>query len=92
MPEPVSRLKRFWQQLEGVLRERAAGPVQWEAAELEHIFAVIVMGHFVGLPAPPTPITLELLPEMEEEFSILLQHSQTAFAPLSELFSRLDVG
>jgi len=64
----------------------------WETEELENIFALLVFGSFIGLPAAPTHITLNLLPEMERELIILLDKVPLASGPVSDLFSKLDVG
>jgi hypothetical protein len=50
-----------------------------------------VLGVFVGLPAPPMQLTLELMPLMEDDMHRMLQRVCTANEPLSELFSILEV-
>lgn len=62
-----------------------------ELREMQHIFGLLVMGQAVGLPAPPAHITLELLPELEDELVLLIDHIDTAQAPFSHLYSTFPV-
>ena len=64
--------------------------VEWEKSELENIFALLVFGSFIGIPASPSPITLNLLPYMEKELQIMMEKVITASGPISDLFSYLD--
>ncbi len=84
-------LKRQWQIYDEVAKEKAVETVEIELGEMENIFGLLVLGSFVGLPAPPTPITLELLPEMEAHLKIMLNKIETANEPLSDLLSVFDV-
>lgn len=89
-PESLgSRLRRLLAQLDAVQRHKAVDAVEWECDELRHVFALLVMGQAVGLPAPPADITLALLPDMEEELRTLLRRLDTAQSPFSQLFSSL---
>ena len=85
------RIKSYWEQLTSIPKARAVNTLEWEASELEHVFAIITLGALIGLPAPPMQITFELLPDMEKELSLLISKIDTSGAPLSELFSTLDV-
>jgi len=71
-------------------RHKAIDVVEWEMSELENIFALLVLGSFVGIPATPSAITLNLLPLMEKELNIMLEKVVTASGPISDLFSHLD--
>jgi len=79
---------RLWQRVQ---REQATEKLQWEVAELEHIFALLVLGSYVGLPSPPPAVTLELLPYMEQDLKRMEKRVQTASDPLAELFSLLEI-
>ncbi len=73
-------------------RAQATDVIEWEQQELEHIFSVLVCSTFIGMPAPPLQITLDLLPHMEKELSMMLEKVDTAAGPLSDLFSLLNIG
>lgn len=74
-----------------VMRDKAVETIEYEVGELDNIFAILVLGAFIGIPSPPIHITMELLPEMENEFEIMLEKVSTAHDPLGDLFSVLDI-
>ncbi|MCF8051166.1 MAG: hypothetical protein K9L59_08005 [Desulfobacterales bacterium] len=86
-----NRLARLWRTADEVAREKAVETVSHEVTELENIFALLVLGMFVGIPSPPIQITLDLMPDMEREFDLMLSKVATAHDPLGELFSVLDI-
>jgi len=74
-----------------VMRGRAVEIIEYEVEELENIFAVLVLGAFIGIPSPPIHITMELFPEMEKDLEIMLEKVSTAHDPLGDLFSVLNI-
>ena len=74
-----------------VMRGKAVETIEYEVRELDNIFALLVFGVFIGIPSPPIHISMELLPEMEKEFEIMLEKVSTAHDPLGDLFSVLDI-
>ena len=74
-----------------VMRGKAVETIEYEVGELDNIFAILVLGAFIGIPSPPMHITMELLPEMEKELGIMLEKVSTAHDPLGDLFSVLDI-
>jgi hypothetical protein len=74
-----------------VMRGKAVETIEYEVGELDNIFAILVLGAFVGIPSPPFQITLELLPEMEKELEVMLEKVSTAHDPLGDLFSVLGI-
>jgi len=84
-------LARAWRVTDQVARDRATGAVEYEAEERENIFSILVLGIFIGIPAPPVQVTLELLPYMEHELQIMTKKITTAHDPLADLFSVLDI-
>ena len=74
-----------------VMRSKAVETIEYEVGELDNIFAILVLGAFIGIPSPPIHITMELLPEMKNEFAIMLEKVSTAHDPLGDLFSVLDI-
>ena len=82
----------LWQKYSRIAGAKAVSTLEWEVAELEHIFAITTLGVFIGFPSPPMQITFDLLPDLEKEFTLLINKIDTTHAPLSDLFSILDVG
>jgi len=87
----AARLRRLFGTLGEAHRAQAVNTAEAELRELQHVFALLVMGQAVGLPSPPAQITLALLPEMEDELRLLLDRIDTAQAPFSELYSTFPV-
>ena len=77
--------------MDAVMRGKAVETIEYELEELDNIFAVLVLGSFVGIPSPPIHVTMELLPIMENEFNLMLEKVATAHDPLGDLFSVLDI-
>ena len=50
-----------------VNRDNATDLLEFEVRELENIFSLLILGGFAGLPAPPSPIVVELIPYLEKE-------------------------
>ena len=82
---------KFFKQFDEVSKNKAIDVMEFELGEMENIFALLVLGSFVGFPSPPMQITLDLLPEMENHLITMLNKVATAESPLSELLSVFDV-
>jgi hypothetical protein len=76
---------------DAVMRSRAVETVEYELDELDNIFGILVLGAFIGIPAPPIHITMDLLPLMESELNLMLDKVSTAHDPLGDLFSVLEI-
>ena len=74
-----------------VSREKATGMLDFELKELENIFELLILGGFAGLPSPPSPIAVELLPYMEKELTVLLARTDLSQDPLGVLMGMLEI-
>jgi len=86
--------KRFvntYRVYEEAAKDKATETLEIEINEMENVFSLLVLGSFVGLPAPPMQITLDLLPDMEKQFQIMLNKVEMANSPISDLLSTFDV-
>ncbi len=88
----VRQLRDFLETGDRVARGRAVEAIEAELEELENVFSLLVLGSFVGLPSPPMRISLDLMPEMEEELVRMVENVDTATTPISRLFSTFDIG
>jgi hypothetical protein len=84
-------IRKIWRHYNELSRYTAVETLEAELTEMENIFGLLVLGSFVGLPSPPMQITLDLMPEMEKHFLLMLQKVDTANAPISDLVSTFDV-
>lgn len=74
-----------------IQREKATAVLEFEVKELQNLFALLLLGSFVGLPAPPPAIALELLPLMEAELATMTSRADFAQDPLGALMGMLNV-
>ncbi len=95
MPALIRRVKQgligLWESADEVARNKAVTSIEAELEELEYIFALLVQGSFVGMPSPPVQISMDLLPHMEADLTLLLERMNTSNEPISRLFSVFDV-
>ena len=86
------RIISIWKIFDEVARGKAVGTIEYELEELENIFGVLVVGSFIGMPAPPMQISLDLMPLMEKELDLMMEKVDTANEPIAQLFSVFDIG
>ena len=72
-------------------RERVTALTALEAEELENVFALLLVGAFVGLPAPPTFLAVELLPFMEKELEVLNKRAKECDDLFAEMCGSIGI-
>lgn len=87
----ISALRNFLSAVSVSHRERAVALTAMEVEELENIFALLMVGSFVGLPSPPTFIAVELLPFLERELDMLGRRAEDSCDMLAELCGMLGI-
>jgi len=88
-------LKPFFSFLRGILgsfKVRSTEYLEFELRELENIFAILLMGSFVGIPSPPTPVVLRVMPYMAREMAVMSRRVEMADDVFGEIAGLLDVG
>jgi len=83
--------KKILQTVFQINREKAVGMFEFELKEMENIFSLLILGGFAGMPSPPVPIAIELLPYMERELTVMLARTDMAQDPLGSLMGFLEV-
>ena len=76
---------QFFKDVGSVNRDKATRIIEFEALELENIFALTLFGSFTGMPSPPVHITLQLLPLMQEQLVLMFNRVATSRDALGEL-------
>ncbi len=66
---------------------KATSQIEYEVSEMENSFALMLFGSAVGLPSPPMPLCLELLPLMEKDVEKMFLRATQTGNGLSELAS-----
>jgi hypothetical protein len=90
--EIITRLKAWGRGFRALQSDLVTDTLEWETMEMRNIFAVLVLGHLIGLPTLPVHLSLELLDCIEPDLMIMLERMDTAQDALGELFSLLDIG
>jgi len=88
-PHWLEQVRLFFKDLQIVNRNKATEILEFELLELRNIFALLLFGSFVGMPAPPVHITLQLLPIMDRDIKLMLQRINVAHDALAEVVSTL---
>ncbi|MFW5991659.1 MAG: hypothetical protein ACOCQN_00525 [Halanaerobiaceae bacterium] len=57
--------------LKTIMKGQATEYIKAEEKELEHVFALLLLGSFIGLPAPPAGLVLHILPSLGPELLVL---------------------
>ncbi len=84
-------IKKLSEALGGMLRGISVDYVMVELRELENVFALLLLGSFIGLPSPPSPIALRLLPYMARELLIMQKLSSRLDDMLAEMAGIFEV-
>jgi len=71
--------------LKTALRRQATEYVRAELQALEETFALLLVGSFIGLPAPATGLVLRLLPHLGPELELL----ESRVAESDDLFAQV---
>jgi hypothetical protein len=88
-PRFLEQVRLFFSDLQTVNRNKATEMLEFELIELRNIFALLLFGSFVGMPAPPVHITLQLLPLMERDIQLMMRRINVAHDALAEVVSTL---
>lgn len=84
-------VRRITRGLRSGMRASATGFLAFEHRELENLFALMVHSSVVGIPGPPSLLSLMLLPHTERELLVLLDRARESGDPLGEIFSLFEV-
>jgi hypothetical protein len=64
-------LKAFLRGFLNSFKARSTDYIEFEEKELENVFALILMGSFIGIPSPPTTLVMRLMPHMVREIYVM---------------------
>ena len=84
-------VRSFFSIMDQAHRGNASELTQFEARELENVFVLVLMGSFMGMPSPPSSLSVELLPHMEHELRVLNRRAERSSDALAEVSSILDI-
>ena len=84
-------LEQFFRFLGTIHRIKATEMLVFELNELENIFTIHLFGSFLGLPAPPAALAIELLPYMEDELRLMVSRADLAKDATASIMDMLRV-
>ncbi|WP_297466305.1 hypothetical protein [Thermococcus sp.] len=84
-------IQEFLRGVEQSFREQSTEYIEFELRELENVFALLLMGSFIGLPSPPTTLTIRLLPHMARELYVMQRRAEEMDDILGELAGLFDI-
>jgi len=87
----LSFIKRILGEFDATHRDSATALTVMEVEELENIFALLLMGSFVGFPSPPTFLSVELLPFMERELRVLHRRAKDSGDMFAEMCGTIGI-
>jgi hypothetical protein len=61
----------FLKDFGGGLRSRSTEYIEFELREMENIFSLLLVGSFVGIPSPPSNISIKLMPYVVREMYVM---------------------
>ena len=83
--EKIKNLLKFFRGLEEGFRSKSVDFIQIEKRELENVFSLLLFGSYIGMPAPPTFLSLELLPYVARELYVLGSTAERSDDPLGQI-------
>ncbi|NJE85879.1 hypothetical protein E3E23_08600 [Thermococcus sp. CX2] len=73
------------------LRHQSTEYIEFELRELENVFALVLMGAFVGIPSPPTTLVIRLMPHMVKEMHVMQQRAINMDDIFAEIAGMFDI-
>jgi len=85
------RVLDFLKGFSAAFKSQSTEYIEFELRELENAFALLLMGSMIGLPAPPTPLTMRVMPYMAREIYVMQSRAKTDDA-MGEIAGLFDIG
>ena len=86
-----TRIKNLFFVIGASHRENVTSLTSCEVREIENMFVLLLMGSFTGLPAPPSFISVELMPHLEHEIRVVNRRAENAGDALAEMAGCFDI-
>ncbi|ADT83263.1 hypothetical protein VFC49_11025 [Thermococcus sp. SY098] len=89
MARILENVKYFIKGFISAFKQQSTEYLEFEERELENVFALLLMGAFVGIPSPPTTLVMRLMPHMVREIYVMQQRAinmDDIFGEMAALF------
>ncbi len=87
----LSFLYDFLKDFEEGMREESVEYIEFERKELENIFALLLMGSYIGIPSPPSDLSIRLMPYMIREMMVMSRRSEEMDDLFGEMMGTFDI-
>lgn len=78
-------LKAFLKGFFSSFKDQSTDYIEFEERELENVFALLLMGSFIGIPSPPTTLVMRIMPHMVREIYVM----QRRAADMDDIFGEI---
>jgi len=85
------RILDFLRGFSASFKSRSTEYIEFELKELENAFALLLTASLIGLPAPPTPLTMRVMPYMAREIYVMHARARTDDV-MGEIAGLFDIG
>ncbi len=87
----IEDVKAFLQGFASSFKDQSTEYIEFEERELENVFALILMGSFIGIPSPPTTLVVRLMPHMLREMYVMQQRAASLDDIFGEIAGMFDI-
>lgn len=91
MKKFVENVRAFLRGFGESFRDQSTEYIEFEERELENVFALILMGSFIGIPSPPTTLVVRLMPHMVREMYVMQQRAVSMDDIFGEIAGMFDI-
>ncbi|NJE41888.1 hypothetical protein E3E35_09105 [Thermococcus sp. GR7] len=84
-------LRQFLKGFVESFKQQSTEYIEFELRELENVFALVLMGAFVGIPSPPTTLVIRLMPHMVREIHVMQQRAVNLDDIFAEIAGMFDI-
>ncbi|WP_297491585.1 hypothetical protein [Thermococcus sp.] len=91
MGKLMENIKDFLKGFRESFRDQSTEYIEFEERELENVFALVLMGSFVGIPSPPTTLVIRVMPHMLREIYVMQQRAASMDDIFGEIAGMFDI-
>ena len=84
-------LKAFFKGFFSAFKTGSTEYLEFEERELENVFALVLMGSFIGIPSPPTTLVMRIMPHMVREIYVMQQRAANMDDIFGEIAGMFDI-
>ncbi|GAB6135071.1 hypothetical protein [Thermococcus prieurii] len=87
----MQKIRDFLKGFGEAFKHQSTEYIEFELRELENVFALILMGSFIGIPSPPTTLVMRLMPHMVKEIRVMESRAVNLDDVFAEVAGMFDI-